>query len=169
VAKSIYLRDPDGIGLELTVELPDRVRSIDWPPTATRPDIIDAEGRHWRGLEELDVEEVLAERPDRPLPRSLPPGAYVGHVHLQVSNLKASYAFYRDRRRFIPTNYVPVIGYGDLGTGDFRIHRIAVNTWERAGVRPRPADMAGTDHFTLHIHSASLLNALMLGLADAGR
>ena len=169
VAKSIYLGDPNGIGLELTVELPERVRSIDWPSTASEPDIIDAEGRHRQGLEPLDHEQVLARLPDGPLPRSLPPETRVGHLHLAVSDLDASYSFYRDGLRFIPSNYVPVIGYGDLGTGDFRIHRIALNTWQGAGVPPRPNGMAGMDHFTLRLASPHVLNELLRRLDDGGQ
>jgi catechol 2,3-dioxygenase len=167
VAKSIYLGDPDGIGLELTVELPERVKSISWPPTEQHPEIIDAEGRSRQGLEELDVDAVLAKLPGGELPRSLPSGTHVGHVHLKVPDVDASFAFYRDRLGMIPNNYVPAIGYADLGTGDFRLHRVAVNTWTGVGLPPRPPEMAGMDHYTLRVDSMHRLHEMLGRLADA--
>ena len=167
VAKSIYLGDPDGIGLELTVELPERVKSIEWSPTEQHPEILDAEGRSRQGLEELDVDAVLAKLPAGELPSSLPSGTHVGHVHLKVPDLDASFGFYRDRLGLIPNNYVPVIGYGDLGTGDFRVHRVAVNTWTGVGLPPRPRDMAGMDHYTLRVDSMHRLQQMVVRLDDA--
>jgi catechol 2,3-dioxygenase len=166
VAKSIYLADPDGIGLELTVEMPERVRSIVWPATATHPEIIDAEGRPRQGLEPLDHNQVLAKLPGGLLPETLPNGTKVGHMHLKVSDLEAAYSFYRDRLGLLPNNYVPVIGYGDLGTADFRIHRIALNTWQGAGVPPRPRDMAGLGRFTVQFDSPERLHEALDRLED---
>ncbi len=166
VAKSIYLGDPDGIGLELTVELPERVRSIRWPPTDEHPTIIDAQGRPRQGLEELDVAAVLAKLPAGELPRSLPSGTHVGHVHLKVADLDASFAFYRERLGLIPNNYVPVIGYADFGTGDFRVHRVAVNTWTGVGLPPRPPEMAGMRHYTLRVDSMHRLHEVVVRLDD---
>ena len=158
VAKSIYLADPDGIGLELTVELVDRVKSISWPETEQHPEIIDADGRRREGLEPLDIEAVLAKLPAGELPLSLPSETRVGHVHLKVPELDTAYAFYRDQLGLIPNNYVPVIGYGDLGTGDYRVHRVAVNTWTGVGLPPRPPQMAGMDHYTLRFESPARLD-----------
>ena len=166
VAKSIYLADPDGIGLELTVELPERVKSISWPPTEQHPEIVDAEGRSRQGLEDLDVDAVLAKLPGGDLPRALPRGTRVGHVHLKVADLDASFAFYRDRLGLIPNNYVPVIGYADLGTGDFRLHRVAVNTWTGVGLPPRPPEMAGMRHYTMRADSMHRLQEMVVGLED---
>lgn len=166
VAGSIYLTDPDGIGLELALETPERVRSIYWPETATEPEIIDAHGRSRKGLERLDVEHVLSKLPDEELPESLPAGTKVGHVHLKVNDLRTAYGFYRDRLGFRPFNYVPVIGYGDLGAGGHLTHRIAVNTWQGAGTPPRPPQMAGMDYFTLRFDSPERLRTVLSGLEE---
>lgn len=161
VAKSIYLSDPDGIGLELTVELVERVRSISWPPTEPQPEIIDSDGKRRHGLEPLDIAEVLAKLPNVPLPVHLPVGTRVGHVHLKVPDLRASFGFYRNRMGLRPNNYAPVIGYGDLGTGDFRVHRVALNTWTGVGLPQRPADMAGMSRYTLVFRSAARLTSIL--------
>ena len=166
VARSIYLTDPDGIGLELAFETPERVRSIYWPETATEPQIIDAHGRSRNGLGRLDVQHVMSKLPDEELPESLPAGTNVGHVHLKVNDLRTAYDFYRDRLGFRPFNYVPVIGYGDLGAGGHLTHRIAVNTWQGVGTPPRPLQMAGMDHFTLRFDSPERLLAVLSSLED---
>lgn len=164
VAKSIYLSDPNGIGLELTVELVDRVRSISWPETEEHPQIIDSAGRIRQGLEQLDIEAVLSKLPAGELPRALPSATRVGHVHLKVPELDAAYAFYRDQLGLIPNNYVPVIGYGDLGTGDTRVHRVAVNTWTGVGLPPRPPEMAGMERYTLRFESQARLQETLARL-----
>jgi catechol 2,3-dioxygenase len=161
VAKSMYVVDPDGIAVELTVETPERVASIEWPETATQPNVIDVEGRLRHGLEPLDVEAALAKLPAGELPRQLASGTRMGHVHLKVSDLDTAYSFYRDGLGFLPENYAPLIGYADLGTGDFRVHRIAVNTWQGAGLPPRPAEMAGMEHFTLRFDSQARLDEVL--------
>jgi catechol 2,3-dioxygenase len=167
VARSLYLADPDGIGLELTVETPQRVRSIEWPSTATQPEIIDVDGRARSGLEPLDHADVLAKLPRGAIPRSLPTGTRVGHVHLKVADLAASYAFYHDRIGLIPSHYAPLIGFGDLGTGDSRLHRVALNTWEGVGLPPRPAHMAGMHHFTIKFDSHDRLQEALRALEGA--
>ena len=166
VAKSIYLAGPDGVGLELTVELPQRVKSISWPPTEPQPVIIDAQGRRRFGLEELDIDAVLAKLPPGNPPPTLPSGTRVGHVHLKVPDLQSAYAFYSDRLGLNPNNYVPVIGYADLGTGDSRLHRIAVNTWTGVGLPPRPPEMAGMNHVEIRFDSRPRLNEVLGRLHD---
>jgi catechol 2,3-dioxygenase len=161
-----HLRDPNGIGLELTVELPERVKSVRWPSTEEHPEIIDAEGRTRQGLEPLDVDAVLAKLPAGELPNALPTGTRIGHLHLKVADLEAAYSFYRDRLGLLPNNYVPVIGYGELGTGDTRIHRLAVNTWEGAGVPRRPAGAAGLNQFTMRLGTRQRLNDVLGRLED---
>src|SRR5262245_50059261 len=63
MSKAIYLNDPDGIGLELTLETPERQRSM--RVVGTSMEVIDAGGRFRSGRDPLDVEEVLAHLTDR--------------------------------------------------------------------------------------------------------
>ena len=65
VAKSIYLNDPDGIGLEITFETPERVRSFQWDEGSSGPLVIDAEGRRRHGVEALDIDGLLSKLPDK--------------------------------------------------------------------------------------------------------
>jgi len=157
VAKSLYLSDPDGIGLEIAFETPERVRSFRWDEGSDGPLVIDAQGRKRRGVEPLSVEEVLSKLPDNDIMRPLPSGTSVGHLHLQVGALEPSYRFYRDGIGLIPNLYAPWSGYGDLGAGGRVAHRIALNTWQGAGVLPRPFGMAGMRSFTMRFQSPERL------------
>ena len=157
MAKSIYLNDPDGIGLEITVETPERIRSYRWDEGSDGPLVINAQGRKRRGVEALSVEEVLSKLPDNDIMRPLPSGTSVGHLHLQVGALEPSYRFYRDGIGLIPNLYAPWSGYGDLGAGGRVAHRIALNTWQGAGVLPRPFGMAGMRSFTMRFQSPERL------------
>ena len=153
VAKSIYLSDPDGIGLEITFETPDRVRSFQWREGERSPLVIDAEGRRRQGVEPLDIDEVLALLPGGDIIRPLPSATIVGHVQFQVRNLEDSYAFYRDKIGLIPSMYAPWARYGDLGAGGRVAHRIALNMWHGVGAPPQPAGSAGLRSFVVRFAS----------------
>lgn len=157
VAKSIYLHDPDGIGLEITFETPDRVRSFQWEEGASSPLVIDSKGRRRSGVEPLDVEEVLSLQPHDDMMQPLPTGTFIGHLQFQVRNLDESYRFYRDRIGLIQSMYAPWARYGDLGAGGRVAHRIALNMWHGIGAPPRPARVAGLRSFTMRFASPELL------------
>jgi catechol 2,3-dioxygenase len=153
MSKAIYLDDPDGIGLELTLETPERVRSMRMTPTG--PEVIDASGQRRSGRDPLDVPEVLGALPDRDLTHPLPAGTFIGHMHLHVGDLAANHRFYRDDLGFIEAN--------DFGSGvDFHAngrfkHRIAINTWQGVGVSQPPAGTAGLRHFTIRFDTPERL------------
>jgi len=157
VAKSLYLNDPDGIGLEIAFETPERVRSFRWNEVAKGPLVIDVEGRSRRGVEPLSIPEMLTKLPNGNFKGPLPSGTIVGHLQFQVGDLEASYRFYRDKIGLIPSMYAPWSGYGDLGAGGRVAHRIALNTWQGAGVPPRPPGMAGMRSFTMRFQSRERL------------
>ncbi|HUO74026.1 MAG TPA: VOC family protein [Solirubrobacteraceae bacterium] len=169
VAKSIYVNDPDGIGLEIAIETPERVRSVRWAETETEPEIVDAQGRWRGGVEPLDVELLLRALTDDDFARPLPPGTKVGHVNLHVPDLSEAYSFYRDRLGFLQSNYAPLVGFGDLSAGIPLTHRIAVNTWQGEGAPPRPAGTAGMDHFTLRFDSRQRLEQVLARLEGVER
>jgi catechol 2,3-dioxygenase len=164
MSKAIYLNDPDGIGLELTLETPERIRK--WDITDRGPEVIDAEGRRRDGTEPLDVGEVLATLPDRDLERPLPAGTKVGHVHLHVGDLEAAYRFYRDELGFIEHVYAPRFGFADLHAGGRFPHRMAVNVWQGDGAPRPPQGTAGMRHFTIRFDSAERLEEVTGRVAE---
>ena len=166
VAKSIYLNDPDGIGLEMTFETPDRVRSFQWDAGERGPLVIDVEGRRRGGVEPLDTEELLATFANGDIMRPAPSGTIVGHLHFQVGNLENSYRFYRDKIGLIQSMYAPWARYGDLGAGGRVAHRIALNMWHGVGAPSRPLGVAGLRSFTMRFASPGHLNQAVVRIGD---
>ena len=63
--------------------------------------------------------------------------ASIGHIHLKVSNLERSIAFYRDILGFdVQQRMGNQAAF--LGAGGYH-HHIGLNTWESAGAKPPPA------------------------------
>ena len=164
MSKAIYLSDPDGIGLELTLETPERSRK--WDITDRGPEVIDAEGRRRGGTEPLDVGGVLDTLGDDDFERPLPPGTKVGHVHLHVGDLDAAYRFYRDELGFIEHVNAPRFGFADLHAGGRFPHRIAVNVWQGLGAPQPPPGPAGMRHFTIRFDSPERLEEAAGRLGD---
>jgi catechol 2,3-dioxygenase len=159
-SKATYLHDPDGIMLELTLETPERYGSIEI--AAGTISMLDSDGRRRSPTEPLDVEEALAPLeggdPDMPLPH----GSYVGHVHLHVPDLRASYDFYRDVIGFDEHAYMAPIGMADLSAGGSFPHRIAINNWQA------PPAAAGLRGYELILRGSRALDGLSRRAAEAG-
>ncbi len=120
VSEALYLRDPDGHGIEV---YRDRPRE-DWYE----------DGRFLLGNGPFDLEGVLEAgraAPDRW--DGIDPGTVMGHIHLETTDIALSKGFYVDRLGFDVTmdmaqaSFLSVAGYH---------HHLAVNTWGR---RKQPA------------------------------
>ena len=159
MSKAIYLDDPDGIGLELTLETPERQRSI----RLLQHDIevVDAEGRVRSGRDPLDVRQVLARMPDEDVERPVPPGTTVGHLHLHVDYLDAARRFYRDVLGFEEHMWMPQMGAADFHAGGRFPHRLAVNTWQGAGAPRPPARTAGLRSYAIRFDSSARLDSVL--------
>jgi len=156
-SKATYLNDPDGIQLELTLETPERAGEITVGPSSVT--IRDSDGRLRGMTEALDVHEVLLHLEDRDLERPLPPGTFVGHLHLHVADLEATRRFYTDVVGFDEHTVVPGIGFGDLSAGGRFPHRFAFNVWQGVGAPPSPRGTAGLRFFELLVEPGELAAA----------
>jgi catechol 2,3-dioxygenase len=164
-SKATYLDDPDGIGLELTLETVERVSEIS--VRGAELVLIDSDGRARRPVEPLDTEEVFSHLGEAPIDVPLPAATKVGHVHLHVSDLEAANAFYRDQLGFEDHTFL-LIGMADLHTGGRFPHRMALNVWQGPGAPQPPPGTAGLRHFTIVARDAAGLAAIRLRLEAAG-
>ena len=144
--EAIYLRDPDGLGLELAA---DRPRGL-WP------DVRSPAG-YAGGPAPLDLRGLLATVAGEDVAGGTGPGVHVGHVHLHVGDVRAGIA-----------HYSGLLGFDlmvDLGSAAFMSaggyhHHLAVNTWIGEGVGPAPADVVGLERWTIVLPDAEALLAV---------
>ncbi len=95
---------------------------------------------------------------------SIDPGTRIGHVHLTVSDLERSLAFYRDALGFeITARYGPDAVF--LSAGGYH-HHIGLNTWAGRGAPRPPEGSTGLYHFAiLYPNRAALAEAVRRVLA----
>jgi catechol 2,3-dioxygenase len=163
-SKATYLSDPDGIGIELTVETPERFAAFEIGPSTVV--IRDSEGRSRGPTEALDVDEALTHLKDDDLDRPFPAGTTVGHVHLHVGDLEQARRFYRDVVGFEDHMFLAGIGMADLSAGGRFPHRLALNIWQGLGAKQPPAGTAGLRHFELRVADGAALVAIRARLDD---
>ncbi|HLT00930.1 MAG TPA: VOC family protein, partial [Geminicoccaceae bacterium] len=120
VSEALYLRDPDGHGVEL---YRDRPREA-WYRA----------GRVHMDTTALDLDDLMKEAPQEAGEEGLDSGTVIGHVHLETWDLGRSKAFYVDRLGLAVTTDRP--GALFMSKGGYH-HHVAVNTW---GKRTRPAE-----------------------------
>ncbi len=131
VSEALYLDDPDGNGIEIYA---DRPRSA-WRQR---------QGELYMTTEALDMQGLLAELDNEPGTQH-PAPMIVGHIHLQVSDLRAAEQFYAGVLGFDVTvrNYPGALF---MSAGGYH-HHVAVNVWSsRRAPRP-PAGAAGLVEF----------------------
>lgn len=163
MSKAVYLLDPDGITVEITLETPERLSRFVFD-TAT-PYVLDINGNRSSGRDRLDVRAVLETLTDDDTTRPVPDGTRVGHVHLYVGDLRAAYDYYR-LFGFNEATWAPRFHMGDLGGGGAFNHRIAVNTWQGIGAPPSPDGTARMRHFTIRLDSRERLDRTLGLLPD---
>lgn len=153
VSEALYLTDPDGNGLEI---YRDRPRDT-W---------------HWRNgqvqmvIDPLDGAGILAELDRNPTPwQGMPAGTRIGHIHLQVSDLRAAEAFYHGALGFDVMQRMP--GALFLSAGGYH-HHLGLNIWNSAGAQPAPATAAGLRQFVIYLPDEAALQAVHKRVETAG-
>lgn len=95
----------------------------------------------------------------------VPAQTRIGHVHLKVSDLERSLAFYRDLLGFELT-----MMYGDqaafVSAGGYH-HHIGLNTWHSKGMPPAPVRAAGLYHTAILYPTRKDLATVLKRLMDA--
>jgi catechol 2,3-dioxygenase len=93
------------------------------------------------------------------------PETRIGHVHLKVTDLERSVAFYRDALGFEVVARMPDAAF--LGGGGYH-HHIGLNTWHSKGTGPAPVARAGLYHFAILYPSRQELAAALKRLLEHG-
>jgi catechol 2,3-dioxygenase len=146
VSEAIYLRDPDGHGIEIYADRP---------------------RERWEGEVDvrmttipLDVDSLLGELDDPAAAEfdGLPDGTVMGHVHLKVASVPDAVAFYRDALGF-----ALMAQLGDqaafLAAGGYH-HHVGANSWESRGAPPPPAGSAALRRATIVLPDAATRDEL---------
>ncbi|MEQ8833531.1 MAG: VOC family protein [Roseitalea porphyridii] len=151
VSEALYLNDPEGNGIEI---YRDRPRD-EWPSV---------DGRLQMDTLPIDLDGVMAERPDAPAPATMEPGTTMGHIHLRVDDLDAAGRF-----------AVGVLGLDVMvdtypgalfvAAGGYH-HHIGMNTW--GSPRPAQPGSLGLRHYELVVDDARALAALAARAEGAG-
>jgi catechol 2,3-dioxygenase len=147
VSEALYLRDPDGHGIELYRDRPRETWYRD--------------GRLRMGTTALDLDDLLqAGRPDGEGRTSLAPGTVIGHIHLETIDLPRTQDFYVGRLGLAVTAERP--GAIFMSVGGYH-HHVAANTWGR---KTRPAPPGGAHIGMLWYEMELPERAHLAGLAE---
>jgi catechol 2,3-dioxygenase len=154
VSEALYLRDPDGHGIEIYV---DRPRELWEGQVADRMTSLP-----------LDLEDLLREvnGEAREPYAGLPAGTTVGHIHLKFSELEETGEFYRDVLGFEATAAVP--GQALFFAAGGYHHHVAGNVWESRNAPPPPEGAVALRHATVVLPTPDDRDAVTDRLADAG-
>ena len=94
------------------------------------------------------------------------PATRIGHVHLKVTDLERSIAFYQDVMGFTLTQR-----YGQqaafLAAGSYH-HHIGLNTWHSQGTGPAPERAAGLYHAAILVPTRLDLSRFLRHLVESG-
>jgi catechol 2,3-dioxygenase len=121
VSEAFYLRDPDGLGIEV---YSDRPRS-EWPV---------ANGKLEMGLDPVDMDSLLASAEGKKW-EGAPAGTVIGHVHLHVGDLTEGERFFHRALGLDITASLQSALF--LSAGGYH-HHLGTNGW--AGQGPQPVD-----------------------------
>ncbi|MBL4677515.1 MAG: VOC family protein [Mucilaginibacter sp.] len=96
----------------------------------------------------------------------IPAQTRIGHVHLKVSDLQKSLAFYRDLLGFeLMTMYGDQAAF--ISAGGYH-HHIGLNTWQSKGAPPAPEYAPGLFHTAILYPERKDLAAIFKRLMDKG-
>ena len=153
VSEALYLRDPEGNGIEI---YRDRPRD-QWPSAA---------GQLRMDTLPLDLDDVLGELEGAPpAADGLAAGTRMGHVHLQVADIEEARAFYEDALGLdVTVGWLPSALF--LSHDGYH-HHVGVNTWASAGAPPPPPGALGLDRYELLLRDPAEIDAVAARLEAA--
>jgi catechol 2,3-dioxygenase len=144
VSEAVYLADPDGNGIELYADRPQE----QWRRDGNTVHMV---------TEPLDAEALLHAAESRTGSADLPPS--IGHIHLQVADLRRGEEFYSDLLGFDVTQR-DYPGALFLSSGGYH-HHIGLNTWAGRSAHPPSSDMFGLKEFSVTVNDDRLWSSLL--------
>jgi len=147
MSKATYLSDPDGNGVEVTLETPERLGRL----IVTDEDyvVIDSAGVRRSGRDPVDLDEAFAHLPAEPdLGRPMPAGTTVGHIHLHVNDLDATMRFYSEGLGLDAWAFARGLGMADTTVDGWLPHLVAFNVWNGVQAPRPPRGTAGLRWYT---------------------
>ncbi|MFM7851000.1 MAG: VOC family protein [Flammeovirgaceae bacterium] len=162
MSKSIYLRDPDGVLLEFTLETPERFKRV---ITDNGLYMEDADGTFRGASDVLNINELLKALPNKSMRVPVHVDTKIGHIHFYASDLVKTNDFYK-ALGFVQFNYLAQYKYADVGAGGPYKHRVAMNSWHGANKPIAPEGNAGLRHYNILFESVSNLNEALSKVAN---
>jgi catechol 2,3-dioxygenase len=143
VSEALYLTDPEGNGIEIYTDRP----RDEWK--------FDEDGKVQMATQPLDIDSLLKELSGTPQDHliAFPDGTRVGHIHLKVTELGRSIAFYQN---LLGMDLMSYWGSAAFLSVDGYHHHIGMNTWESLGGPPTKTGTTGLECFTLKIPSGKM-------------
>lgn len=153
MSKAIYLNDPDGHGIEIALETPERfARFDDASPSFA---MIDSEGRYRSGRDPLDLKAEMAAAAGADPSASIASETVVAHIHLHVPDLEMAQGWFQGIG-FARNLSLASMGMADMGAGGAYTHRLAVNIWAGRGAPQPPENAARLLRYHLTTSDAAL-------------
>jgi len=154
VSEAVYLADPDGNGVEIYADRPSDM----WPFRNGQVEMITVP---------LDLDSLMEELANWPGEwNGIDPGAVIGHVHLRVSDLVPTEAFYQGVLGLAVTQR-SLMGALFFAAGGYH-HHVGANVWSSAGGERPPADAVGLISYCVLLPDTASLDALLVRLEAAG-
>jgi catechol 2,3-dioxygenase len=141
VSESIYIRDPDFIGIEIYSDRP----QSEWKWNDKNNNNNNSQLQ--MATLPLNTDDLLKESTDNGW-TGMPTNTVIGHVHLHVSNLSNAMKFYRDILGLNLTTTYP--GAYFFAAGRYH-HHIATNTWLGTNILPASPESIGLNHFGIEL------------------
>ncbi len=155
VSEALYLADPDDNGIEI---YRDRPRE-EWQRLE--------DGSLQMANEPLDINGIVGELGGQnDSGDGLAPGTTIGHMHLNVGNLRDAESFYHELLGFD----IVVRWHGQalfVSAGGYH-HHLGLNTWNGVGAPPPPENAVGLKYFELALPSAGQVEELADRVVKAG-
>lgn len=152
VSESLYLRDPDNLGIEVYADRPRHMWRRVGRELMMATDPFDFDGVR-------DAAGTIAWS-------GMPAGTVMGHVHLCVGDLGAASAFFSEAMGLDRTVW-DYPGALFLGAGGYH-HTLGTNIWAGRGATAPPTDEAQLLEWTIALPDVASLDALGESLARSG-